>query len=79
MDLFAVVFAAFSGLSCGANLTGDVKHAGRNIPRGMFFASLTGALLRRAYLNVSGILLFVLMALAISSSVWRLYLLDNGL
>jgi potassium/chloride transporter 9 len=65
LSLFSIVFAAFSGLACGANCTGDVRDAGRSIPRGMLFASLTG------------IGLFAVMSLIVAATMYKLVLVPN--
>ena len=60
LNLFSVVFAPFAGLLCGANFTGDVRSPQKGIPRGMFYAALSGGLL------------FTLFSLVVSASVWHL-------
>jgi len=42
LTVFGIVFAPFSGLACGVNMTGHVKSS-FSIPRGMFSAAITGA------------------------------------
>ena len=43
LSIFGVVFAPFSGLACGSNLTGHVRST-FSIPRGMLSASITGVI-----------------------------------
>eukprot|EP00051_Salpingoeca_urceolata_P006548 m.86480 g.86480 ORF g.86480 m.86480 type:complete len:969 (+) comp14878_c0_seq1:249-3155(+) len=66
LQLFSVVFAAFSGLSCGVNFTGEVRNPGRNIPRGL------------AYSVATGIALYVACGCIISLCVYDLTVLPGG-
>eukprot|EP00055_Hartaetosiga_balthica_P016009 m.98637 g.98637 ORF g.98637 m.98637 type:complete len:927 (-) comp9018_c0_seq1:894-3674(-) len=64
--LYSIIFAAFAGLLCGVNLTGEVRNAGRSIPRGLMQATLFG------------VCFFSLAACIVSVSVWRLWNLPDG-
>lgn len=42
LTVFTIVFPAFTGLTAGVGLSGDLKDPGRSIPRGVIFASFLG-------------------------------------
>jgi amino acid transporter len=40
--VFAIVFPAFTGMTAGVGLSGDLKNPGKSIPMGTIFATITG-------------------------------------
>ncbi|MEZ5018542.1 MAG: amino acid permease [Bacteroidales bacterium] len=56
--VFAIVFPAFTGMTAGVGLSGDLRNPARSIPRGTILATLTGIV----------IYIFVIWKLAISAS-----------
>lgn len=56
--VFAIVFPAFTGVTAGVGLSGDLKNPGKSIPRGTITATITGLI----------IYIFVIFKLAISAS-----------
>jgi len=56
--VFAIIFPAFTGMTAGVGLSGDLKNPGISIPRGTLFATLGGFV----------VYIFVIYKLAISAS-----------
>ncbi|HBE41003.1 MAG TPA: amino acid permease [Bacteroidales bacterium] len=56
--VFAIAFPAFTGMTAGVGLSGDLKNPGKSIPRGTIFATFTGML----------VYIFIIYKLAISAS-----------
>lgn len=65
LAIFGIVFAPFSGLACGTNMTGHVKSS-FSIPRGMFSAAVTG------------IVFFAAMSFTLSLCMENLYQIPQG-
>jgi amino acid transporter len=40
--VFAIIFPAFTGMTAGVGLSGDLKNPGKSIPMGTIFATITG-------------------------------------
>lgn len=57
--VFAIIFPAFTGMTAGVGLSGDLKNPGKSIPRGTTFATFAGMILY----------FFIIYKLAISASV----------
>lgn len=57
--VFAIVFPAFTGITAGVGLSGDLRKPSRSIPLGTLFATLTGLV----------VYIFVIYKLAVSASV----------
>ena len=45
VTVFAIVFPAFTGMTAGVGLSGDLKNPSKSIPKGVLLATLTGFLL----------------------------------
>jgi len=43
--VFAIIFPAFTGMTAGVGLSGDLKNPGKSIPRGIIFATLIGVII----------------------------------
>ncbi len=56
--VFAIIFPAFTGMTAGVGLSGDLKNPGKSIPRGTLIATFSGMV----------IYFFILYKLAISAS-----------
>lgn len=65
--VFAIVFPAFTGITAGVGLSGDLRKPSRSIPMGTLFATVTGLI----------VYIFVIYKLAVSASVEEM--LENQL
>ncbi len=65
--VFAIVFPAFTGMTAGVGLSGDLKDPKKSIPRGTLFAT------------VIGMLIYVLIAVKLAGSASRDALLNDQL
>ena len=45
VTVFAIVFPAFTGMTAGVGLSGDLKNPSKSIPKGVLLASLTGIII----------------------------------
>ena len=59
--VFAIVFPAFTGMTAGVGLSGDLRNPAKSIPMGTILATLTGLV----------VYVFVIYKLAISASARR--------
>ncbi|MGA1873167.1 MAG: amino acid permease [Thermoplasmatota archaeon] len=46
--VFAIIFPAFTGMTAGVGLSGDLKNPGKSIPRGIIFATIIGIIIYSA-------------------------------
>lgn len=65
--VFAIVFPAFTGLSAGVSLSGDLRNPARSIPTGTLLATMTG------------LVVYILVAYKLSVSASAEAMLDNQL